>query len=75
VYVCVYLPIVARQRLGKSPITIARQQLGKNFLIVARQWLCKNPPIVARQRLGRKVTAVMNTYATIEEFLDASYTM
>jgi hypothetical protein len=31
------------------------------------------PPIVARQRLGRNVTAVMNTHATIEELLDASF--
>jgi hypothetical protein len=33
------------------------------------------PPIVARQRLGRNVTAVTNTYATIEELLDASFSM
>jgi hypothetical protein len=31
------------------------------------------PPIVARQRLGRNVTAVTNTHATIEELLDASF--
>jgi hypothetical protein len=43
--------------------------------IVARQRLCKNPPIVARQRLGRNVTAVTNTHATIEELLDASFSM
>jgi hypothetical protein len=35
--------------------------------------LGKNCPIVARQRLGRKVTAVTNTHATIEESLDASF--
>jgi hypothetical protein len=43
--------------------------------IVARQRLGKFPPIVARQRLGRNVTAVTNTFATIEELLDASFSM
>jgi hypothetical protein len=33
------------------------------------------PPIVARQRLGRNVTAVTNTNATIEELLDASFSV
>jgi hypothetical protein len=33
------------------------------------------PPIVARQQLGRNVTAVTNTYATIQELLDASFSM
>jgi hypothetical protein len=28
------------------------------------------PPIVARQRLGRNVTAVTNTHATVEKLLD-----
>jgi hypothetical protein len=59
----VYTPIVARKRLGKSP------------LIVTRQRLDKNPPIVARQRLGKNVTAATNTQATIEELLDASFSM
>jgi hypothetical protein len=74
---CVYPPVVAKQRLGKSPLIVARQWLGKktliiarqrpgkNPLIVARKGLGKNPPIVARQRLGRNVTAVANTHATI----------
>jgi hypothetical protein len=64
--VCVRLcipHIVARQRLGKNPLSIARQRLGKN------------PPIVARQRLGRNVTAVTNTHEKIEEFLDAPSSM
>jgi hypothetical protein len=43
--------------------------------IVARQRLGKNPPFVARQRLGRNANAVTNTHATIEELLDASFTM
>jgi hypothetical protein len=33
------------------------------------------PLIVARQRLGRNVTAVTNTHATIEKLLDASFSM
>jgi hypothetical protein len=33
----------------------------------------KIPFIVAGQRLGRNVTAVTNTHATIEELLDASF--
>jgi hypothetical protein len=44
-------------------------------LIVAGQRLNKNPPIVARQRLGRNVTAVTNTHATIEELFDASFSV
>jgi hypothetical protein len=44
-------------------------------LIVARHWLGKNPLIVARQRLCRNVTGVKNTHATIEELLDASFSM
>jgi hypothetical protein len=42
-------------------------------LIVARQRLDKNLPIVARQRLGRKVTGLTNTHATIEELLDGRF--
>jgi hypothetical protein len=45
--------IVARQRLGISLLIFARQRLGKNFLIVARQQLGKSPLIFARQRLGK----------------------
>jgi hypothetical protein len=55
-----------------SPPIIAKQPLGKSLPIVARQLLDKIPPIVARKRLGRNVTAVTNTRATIEELLDAS---
>jgi hypothetical protein len=32
-------------------------------------------PFVGRQQLGRNFTAVTNTYATIEELLDASFSM
>jgi hypothetical protein len=55
------------------PLIVARQRLSKSSLIVARQRHCKSPPIVARQRLGRNLTAVTNTHATIEELLDASF--
>jgi hypothetical protein len=87
VCVSVHSPIVARQRLpkshltvaaqrlGKNPPIVARQRLGKNSLIAARQRLSKNPPVVARQRLGRNVTAVTNMHATIEGLLDASVSM
>jgi hypothetical protein len=44
-------------------------------IFVARQRLCKNSLIVARQQLGRNVTDVMNTHATIEGLLDASFSM
>jgi hypothetical protein len=64
-YLCesVYLPIVARQRLGKIPLIAARQRLRNNHLIFARQ------------RLGRNVTAVTNTHAAIEELLYAKFSM
>jgi hypothetical protein len=68
-------PIVAKQRLGKNPPIVARKRLGKNPRIVARQRLDKNPSIIARQRFGRNVTALTNTYATIEELLDASFSV
>jgi hypothetical protein len=32
-------------------------------------------PIVARQRLGKNITAATNTHATIEELLDASFSL
>jgi hypothetical protein len=73
--VSVYPPIIAKERLGKSLLIVARQRLGKNTPIVARQRLGKNPPIVASQRLCRYVTPVTNTHATIEELLDASFSV
>jgi hypothetical protein len=42
---------------------------------VVRQRLSKNPLIVDRQRLGGNFTAVTNTYATIEELMNASFSM
>jgi hypothetical protein len=66
---------VTRQRIGKISLIVARERLGKYPPIVDRQRLGKNPPIVARQRLHINVTAVTNTHATIEELLDASFSM
>jgi hypothetical protein len=43
--------------------------------IMAPQLISTAYPIVARQRLGRNVTAVTNTRATIQELLDASFSM
>jgi hypothetical protein len=75
VCVLVFPLIVAMQRLGESPHIVTKQRLGKNPPIIARQRLGKNPPIVARQRIGKNVTAVTNIHATIEELLDASFSM
>jgi hypothetical protein len=55
--------IVARQRLIKNPHIVVKQRLGKI------------PHGIARQRLCRNVTAVTNKHATIEELLDASFSM
>jgi hypothetical protein len=53
--------------LGNGSVKIPLSFLGNGSV--------KIPPIVARQRLGRKVTAVTKTHETIEELLDASFTM
>jgi hypothetical protein len=37
--------------------------------------LYSNPPLAVRQRLGKNDTAATNTYITIEELLDASFSM
>jgi hypothetical protein len=57
------------------PPLVVRKLLGRNPLIIPRQRLCKNPLTVTRQRLGRNVNAVTNIHATIEELLDASFSM
>jgi hypothetical protein len=44
-------------------------------LIVARQRLGKKTPAVAGQPFSRNFTAVTNIHATIEELLDASFSM
>jgi hypothetical protein len=47
------------------------------FLNPAHQSVCLYvyPPVVASQRLGKNVTATTNTYATVEELLDASFSI
>jgi hypothetical protein len=37
--------------------------------------LCVYPPVVVRQRLSENVTAVKNARPTIEELLDASFSV
>jgi hypothetical protein len=73
---CLCLPLAL---LGNGSVKVPPSLLGNGSvespLIVARQRLGKNPPIVARQRLGRYVTAGTNTLATIEELLEASFSM
>jgi hypothetical protein len=54
---------------------LGNDSIKKNPLIVAMQRLGKNLPIFVRQRLGRNVTAVTNTEGTIEELLDALFSM
>jgi hypothetical protein len=77
-HVAVCVCVSARARFCvclRIPLIVARQRFGKNPLIVARERLGKNPLIVPRQRLGRNVTAVTNTHATIDELLEASFSM
>jgi hypothetical protein len=84
------LTIVARQRLGRNVTAVTNTHITVEELLVAlfSMWpvsyegkfippslLGKNPLIVARRRLGRNVTAVTNTHATIEELLDASFSI
>jgi hypothetical protein len=54
-----------------EPISIAY------FINPSHQSVCLYvyPPIVARQQLGKNVTASTNTYAAIEELMDASFSM
>jgi hypothetical protein len=47
------------------------------FINTSHQFVCLyvHPAIVARQRLGKNVTATTNTQATIDELLDASFSV
>jgi hypothetical protein len=48
------------------------------FINSSYQTLCVSilvSSIAARQRLGKNITAAMNTYPTIEELLDGSFSM
>jgi hypothetical protein len=46
--VCVYPPIVARQRLGKNP-TVARQRLGRNVTAVTNTHVTIEARVVSRK--------------------------
>jgi hypothetical protein len=59
----------------KIPLSLLGNGSEKIPLLVLGNGSVKNPRIVARQRLGRNVTAVTNTHATIEELLDVSCSM
>jgi hypothetical protein len=63
-----YFPIMEKNRVGLC----VRVRITP---IVARQRLGKNPLMVVGQRLGRNVNMVTNTQATIEELLDASFSI
>jgi hypothetical protein len=60
-----------KQKLGGGDAD-RRTQEGDPYEITL---LSVYPPIVARQRLGRNVTAVTNTHATVREFLGALFSM
>jgi hypothetical protein len=47
------------------------------FIDPSKQSMCLYvyPPVVGRQRLGKSVTAATNIQATIEESLEASFSM
>jgi hypothetical protein len=45
------------------------------FINPSPQSGCLSFIIIAREELGKNVTAAMNTYATIEESLNASFSM
>jgi hypothetical protein len=60
-YLCVCLCI---------PLSLLRNGLIKVPLPLLAKGSVKIPLIVARQRLGRNVTALVNTHATIEELLE-----
>jgi hypothetical protein len=62
--VCLYTPL---SLLGNGSVTIPVSLIGNGSLKILH--------IVASHRLGRNVTAVTNTHATIEELLDASFSM
>jgi hypothetical protein len=68
-YVCVF-PLLTSECLNQSPYPVSTVY----FVNPSHQSVCVSPT-VARQRLGKNVTAATNTHATIEELLDASFSM
>jgi hypothetical protein len=65
--------------LGKGSVKLSISLLGNGSVKIPFSLLgngsVKIPPIDSMQRLGRNVTAVTNTRATVEELLDASFSM
>jgi hypothetical protein len=57
--------------MAPEPVSLAY------FINPSHQSLCPYvyPPIVARQQLDKNVTVATNTHVTIEELLDASFSM
>jgi hypothetical protein len=74
-FVCSLLSLFWKIKVGLWEHVALRVCVSVYSLIVARKRLDKTPPIIARQRLGRNVTAVTNTHATIEKLLDALFSM
>jgi hypothetical protein len=75
-FLSVYPLIVAGQQLGKNSLVVARQRLSKKSLLsFLGNGSVKILPFITRQWLGRNVTVVTNTHATIEELLGASFSM
>jgi hypothetical protein len=72
---CVY----PQSSLGNGSVKVPLSLLGNGAVKFPVSLLghasVKNPLIVAKQRLDRNVTAVTNTHATIEQLLDALFSM
>jgi hypothetical protein len=80
---CKHVTAIARQRplyycvcvcksICFSPLSLFIKKLYEITMLCV--CVC-NPPIVATQRLGKHVPAAMNTLATIEELLDATFSL
>jgi hypothetical protein len=79
VCVCVRVCVSPLSLVGNGSVNVSLSLLGNGSVkiplsLLGNGWV-KIALIVARQRLGRNVTAVTNTHATIEELLDASFSM
>jgi hypothetical protein len=56
--------------------SMAPEPISTAYVInLPHQSVCLYPLIVARQRLGKNVTAATNTHATIEELLNALFSV
>jgi hypothetical protein len=79
VRVCVWVCVSPLALLGNGSVNVPLSLLGNGSVKIHLSLLgngsIKNLFVVARQRLGRNVTAVMNTHATKEDLLDGSFSM